>query len=279
MKSIRIISLLIFLVYCQLTIAQGPVITGPTIIPPGGATYQQPAPPLMGNVWECSPNISLTTVSNTEVFATGISAGDGYIILKNEALGIEIDRINVTVAGIIITNPSGRDVQVGKPEVFSAYDVGNQSTSRITYLWSVNLPSYATIISTSGINNEEATIIFSLSGMSYTVTAEPLCKYCDLLSGSKVVSANKLLLSPSYPNPTSDVFYVDLDKMSDEQNKTSKSFDISLFDSSGNRVCNERSIGGRVEFNASNYPNGIYFLHIYDVESKTTDIQKIVVKH
>jgi hypothetical protein len=76
----------------------------------------------------------------------------------------------------------------------------------------------------------------------------------------------------SYPNPVSDILYVDLG------NKSSASYDIRLYNSLGNMCRQTKITGGTVEFSVSNLPGGIYFLNIYNGASRQ-ETHKIIVKH
>lgn len=56
-------------------------------------------------------------------------------------------------------------------------------------------------------------------------------------------------------------------------------YDIRLYNMQGTRLHQQQARFGKIEFNLSNLPNGIYFLHIYDGLHNMPDIHKIVVKH
>jgi hypothetical protein len=82
-----------------------------------------------------------------------------------------------------------------------------------------------------------------------------------------------------YPNPVSDILYIDLEKFVHTQNKTSASYDIRLYNSRGTMCRQTKATGGTVEFSVSNLPNGVYFLNIYDESVSKPETHKIVVKH
>ena len=92
----------------------------------------------------------------------------------------------------------------------------------------------------------------------------PRCKFCfDILIEFK-----------SYPNPVSDILYVNLDMVIEEQRTTSSGqsnqapkqpiqpFDIRLYNKQGVVVRQAKASEGTVEFNVYNLPEGTYFLHI-----------------
>ena len=55
-------------------------------------------------------------------------------------------------------------------------------------------------------------------------------------------------------------------------------FGIRLYDGQGNLLRQAITKGGMVQFNVSNFPNGIYYLHIYDGENSSPEIQQIMVE-
>ncbi|MDR2773881.1 MAG: T9SS type A sorting domain-containing protein [Tannerella sp.] len=82
-----------------------------------------------------------------------------------------------------------------------------------------------------------------------------------------------------YPNPVSDILYIDLEKFVRTQNKTVASYDIRLYSSLGQMSRQAKASGGIVEFSVSNLPDGIYFLHIYGGIATKPETHKIIVKH
>ena len=47
----------------------------------------------------------------------------------------------------------------------------------------------------------------------------------------------------------------------------------------GNLLLQQKARGGTIEFNVSNLPNGIYYLHIYDDAGSAPVMQQIMVEH
>ena len=86
-------------------------------------------------------------------------------------------------------------------------------------------------------------------------------------------------LNHIYPNPASNVLYVDLDKMVHPQSKIDVSYDILLYNSQGQLLRQVKVKDGIVQFNVSDLSIGIYFLHIYDGISATFEAFKVFVKH
>ena len=56
-------------------------------------------------------------------------------------------------------------------------------------------------------------------------------------------------------------------------------YDIRLYDSLGNLLRQATATGGKIEFNVTNLPNGIYYLHIYDGVNEKPEMRQIVVQH
>jgi hypothetical protein len=86
-----------------------------------------------------------------------------------------------------------------------------------------------------------------------------------------------------YPNPVSDILYIDLDtsqrqSVSPAVSANSADYDLRLYDGQGNMLRQQQTKGGTVQFNVQNLPEGIYYLHIYDGVSATPEIRQIVVE-
>ena len=81
-----------------------------------------------------------------------------------------------------------------------------------------------------------------------------------------------------YPNPVDDVLNIELDAP-DDNARAQITYDVRLYDGQGNMVRQQKAKGGTVEFNVSNLPNGIYYLHIYDGVSDKPEIHQIIVQH
>jgi len=93
--------------------------------------------------------------------------------------------------------------------------------------------------------------------------------------------------SPPYPNPVSDILYIEIDAQAVSNSRSQQpgqtgvdpSIDIRLYDGQGNLLQQTTSKGGIVQFNVSNLLDGIYYLHIYDGVSVTPFMAQIVVEH
>jgi len=89
----------------------------------------------------------------------------------------------------------------------------------------------------------------------------------------------------SYPNPVSDILYIDIEQyMIENANVVGRSqqtpnYDIRLYDGQGNLLRQTFAQDGSVQFNVSNLSNGVYYLHIYNGVRKTPEMQQIIVQH
>ena len=84
--------------------------------------------------------------------------------------------------------------------------------------------------------------------------------------------------SSVYPNPVSDVLFVDLDTPEGDV-KTPPAYDVRLYDGQGNLLRQQSAAGGTVWFNVSNLPDGVYYLHIYDGINVKPEMHQVVVQH
>jgi len=82
-----------------------------------------------------------------------------------------------------------------------------------------------------------------------------------------------------YPNPVSNILYVNLDQIVSSQNNTFISYNIVLYNTQGNILRQTKAKDKITQLNVSNLASGIYFLHIFDNISATSEIRKIFVKH
>jgi len=87
-----------------------------------------------------------------------------------------------------------------------------------------------------------------------------------------------------YPNPVSDILTVDVEALvhlspTSGKSLNSPNFDIRLYDGQGNLLRQQKAKGGTVQFNVSDLPFGVYYLHVYDGVSETPEMRQIVVEH
>ena len=95
----------------------------------------------------------------------------------------------------------------------------------------------------------------------------------------------------AYPNPASNTLNIEIDQAAYAQAKSLEqtttdakqlkqdpAFDIRLYDGQGNIVRRVQNKGGNEQFNVSDLPTGIYYLHVYDGISEKPEMQQIVVE-
>jgi hypothetical protein len=73
-----------------------------------------------------------------------------------------------------------------------------------------------------------------------------------------------------YPNPVSDILYVDTGK---------RTCDIRLYNSLGNMCRQVKATGRRMELSVSDLPDGLYFLTVYVENASKPETHKIIVIH
>ncbi|MDR1370258.1 MAG: T9SS type A sorting domain-containing protein [Dysgonamonadaceae bacterium] len=89
-----------------------------------------------------------------------------------------------------------------------------------------------------------------------------------------------------YPNPASGTLNVQFNDEAITQRQAVQrvaqvpGFDIRLYDTYGVLQRRASAESYNVQFNVSNLPNGIYFLHVYDGSgSNPPEVHKVIVKH
>jgi len=98
--------------------------------------------------------------------------------------------------------------------------------------------------------------------------------YINVYAGSKSSSNTG---SNVYPNPVSGTLYIDIAPSA--VSNVQITYDVRLYDSQGNLLRQTSTKGGTIEFNVTNLPDGIYYLHIYDEVKEKPEIQQILVEH
>jgi len=133
----------------------------------------------------------------------------------------------------------------------------------------------------------------SVTGQTYTNYSEVYCWDClrDCKSGKSgkngTIDEDELETEDSeeevyiYPNPVSDLLNIEIKVKFVEsvQMKANTNYRVHLYDGQGNLLRQTTTKGGVVQFNVSNLPNGIYYLHIYDGVNSIPEIQQILVEH
>jgi hypothetical protein len=90
-----------------------------------------------------------------------------------------------------------------------------------------------------------------------------------------------------HPNPVSDVLIVDVDFAVDALKSIASetteipdniTYDIRLYDTKGALLRRQHAKNGKIEFDVSKLPEGVYFLYIYDGINPKPSMQQIIVQ-
>jgi len=265
-----------------------PVISGYSLICFGSPKSFSATNWQSGNYyWDKSSNLSLsspaTNSSVTVSAASNSGNGAGWVSVKN-CSGTELKRY---------------DVWVGKPEILeivgpinaflrepSPYGMSilNEHHSNPTGFQFELIPLKWNETYTRG---NEFTVFFSEQG-TYRVVARATNSCGVGLTKTLEVFAFSNGHYYAYPNPASNTLNIEIDQVayakSLEQTSTAKQlkqepmYDFRLYDKQSNIVLRAQNKGGTAQFNVSNLPTGIYYLHVYDGISEKPEIKQIMVE-
>lgn len=235
-----------------------------------------------GFSWDKSSNLTLSSTSSSTITVTAISAGSSWISIKNKT-GVEEGRFNIWVGPPVVQSyidgPSV--VQNSQINTFSIYGMDNS----FTYSWSATGGNYGVSSNYYSGNTNYANMYFSPAGSrTIQVAVSNACGSCSPIYKSITVTqgGDDTLKSAVYPNPTTDIIRISIDKKEQSLFKSSQpvfNYDIRLFDGRGILRRQTKTQEKTVQFNVSDLPNGIYFIHIYDGVSQTPEVQKVIVSH
>jgi len=85
----------------------------------------------------------------------------------------------------------------------------------------------------------------------------------------------------AFPNPTNSTLFVEIDQNNTPQSKASNmviTYDIRLFNMQGNLLRSTQTKTGKVQFDVSNLPSGMYYLQISDEVSSNVEIHPIIIQ-
>jgi len=284
-----------------------PVISGAKIICSGSNSNFSATNWQDGHTWDKSSNLNLsnTTTSTVTVSKKIIGLeGPGWVSIKNSS-GVELTSFKLWVG-----TPHDLDLYINgiwrsnSPAVYS-FRLGSSSypyenTTIVEWkIYASSTVAFADYEFTSSFDT--GTYSFPLSSYGYTYwAAAKLVNTCGQgaftpRQSFTVTAGNhaepEIQWSFPYPNPASDVIYIEIDQEAYTQAKASEqtltdatvlktfpTFDIRLYEWQGNLVHQATSKGSKVEFNVANLPNGIYFLHVYESVSSKPEIHQIVIE-
>ena len=225
-----------------------------------------------GYYWDSSPNINLNscTANPTQASASAGSHGAGWISVK-DINNMEVKKFNVWVGAPSIYISGQTSVYTNEWKSYEAIAT-NSLSAPTSYEW------YLSPMNWSYLNNYGywANINFSPSG--YYQISSRATNACGVGTNFAYLPVNVSDGYKSYPNPASDILNIEIDANNVMPGKTTPVTDIRLYDGQGNMVRQTFAHGGTVQFNVSNLPNGIYYLHIYDGVNNIPVIHQIVVE-
>ena len=231
--------------------------------------------------WSCSSNLSINgSGSSVTVSATGGASSTGWVSVNSG--GVELARLSVPVSttapsfisinGPTIVTPSGNSI------IYESYfsSVGIPTY----YEWSISgaPPSWYDVIS----GGSSSAYVYLYGDATYTVGIWA-CNGCGYDDGYINVEAysNKKKSYNYYPNPVDDILTVEVDEQ--DTQKKSKSvkitYDIRLYDVFGTLRQQKTTQNSTVQFNMLDFPNGFYYLFIYNNLNNKYDTHKVIVQH
>ena len=277
-------------------ITNPPGISGPTLVCSNNTT-----PFIISNadgipdnniIWTCSSNLQVYPAGNmtgkSKVFRAS-DRGPGWVRITVDGVPIQKD---IWVGPPEIkeitgpTNPTLSQVEVYNPSVLNNHH-SNPSSFQYELIPLSGNSGYSTYLVGSSFS-----VIFHSSGQ-YMVVARAIntCGVGLTKTLNVFASSNGYYHSMAYPNPASNTLNIEIDQAAYTQAKsleqtttdakrikTDPTFDFRLYDGQGNIVRRAQNKGGNVQFNVSNLPTGIYYLHIYDGISEKPEMQQIVVE-
>ena len=244
-------------------------ISGPSIICNSGSyglnTGQSAA-------WSVSSGFSVSPTTGTSTTVTATNSNGQSGTLTAVANGVTVTKsIAACNSGPHITGPDV--VCPSSPEVYTL--VGATAVQ-----WGVGSPftivsssSTSATVKTTANQGQTAAVVAILSGNAGAVTK--LIQAC-----SKGGSISSYIIA--YPNPVDDILTIEIDTDAAQSFLSVQgnlNFDVRLYDGQGNLLHQQKSKGETVQFNVSNLPYGLYYLHVYDGVNSTPEMLPIIIEH
>ena len=250
-----------------------PTISGTTLICSNASsdfsatTNWQP-----GYTWNKSSNLTISgSNSNSSVTVKGNSNnGEGWVSVNFG--GVELVRHNLWVGTPLVQGING-------PDPASLYEYNHYSpfynslSGASGFIWGVQPYSCSTFHSGTDV---WVSFYDPDNTYEFSVYAHNGCGTGPI--GTFYVSTSSRGSSPSivYPNPANDVIYIDIDASIVSKSQTP--YDVRLYDGLGNLQRQTFTYGGTVQFNVSNLPEGVYFIHVYDGVNNTPEIFSFIIE-
>ena len=190
---------------------------------------------------------TLQAVANGRTHALNIKACQGYISGPDYLCGTATYTLDMTTA--------------------LWWTTGGEGISIVS-----STPTTATVTVDPAYNGKQVAVIAILS-------CGGIAKNFIISCGSKSSGSNDSFFI-AYPNPTSEILYIDINDTAAARSALDPTYDIRLYDMQGNqlRQTNAKK-NGKVQFNVANLPDGTYFLHIYDGINAQPNMQQIIINH
>ena len=223
--------------------------------------------------WNVQPSMSFTYTVNgggasVTVKPTALSGGGGGTVIAS------VGGDNTATKPILICGIHGPDYICGTAK----YTLSN---SPHLYTWALGPPGFTILSSDSTSITLQTNMINGEPGVVIAVFG-PLGSVTKNITASCGKGGSPGSYISAYPNLVNDILYIEIDA-GIAQNllpfNASLIFDVLLYDWQGNLLRQKKTKGGTVQFNVSNLPDGMYYLHVYDGVNTTPEMIQIVVEH
>jgi len=262
------------------------VISGPTAICSGSTGSFSASDWQSGFTWSVYGNASITgsnSNSSVSVKANNKGTESATIYVYSGSTVIESKTVNLQSSPDIYADPNYNCQKIDGSQYVGSYGFwwvpSIYGTGPFYYRWYVEDASASNYKLT--YSGPHASIDFG-GQMSCTLWVEVSNSCGTDYASIQIYASGRGGSSSAYPNPVSDILHVIIGQQTIANAKTlnpNPTFDVRLYNAQGNLLRNTTSKGENVEFNVSNLPNGIYYLHIDDGSSNRPEIQQIVVRH
>ena len=271
-----------------------PVISGPTLVCTSGSQFTVTNAGGATVTWTYSSNLQVVdgnTGSTKSFKATSNNGASGWVKATNTGGSVQ------------------KNVWVGRPKVFLPavsntinwkkntplrcyMDIENEVLANPTSFQWIVTGSHTNVGFNPNAYNRIVDITFYYAGY-YEMEAVAInsCGTSVRSNNVYVIVSDNSYYSMAYPNPASNTLNIEIDQEAYTQAKSLEqtatdakqlkkepAYDFRLYDKQGNIVLRAQNKGGTVQFNVSNLPAGIYYLHVYDGISEKPEIQQIMVE-
>jgi len=237
------------------------------------------------NVYYLNTLESATWSVNSSYFSVSPSTGTHVTVTASTAHGLTAQLTAVVGSTSYTFNVAACQATLSGPDKICStsqpvYAVSNAAeVERWTTGGPFNIVSstaYTAYVSTSATNGEGGAVIGILKNGGGAAASKNVIASCGK-GGSNTGYV------VAFPNPADDILYVSIDADAAQAQLPTQinvlTFDVRLYDNRGSLLQQQKTKGGLIDFNVSNLPDGIYYLHIYDGVNSKPEMQQIVVEH